>query len=67
MLIAQMGESPLPGGVGGVGGVGVGVGAPHLVVPPHHQPLRLSPLPHQGTCYIIELRYSILAYLKLVK
>ncbi|XP_041971760.1 eukaryotic translation initiation factor 4E transporter-like isoform X2 [Aricia agestis] len=31
----QMGGSPLPG-------------APHLVVPPHHQPLRLSPLPHPG-------------------
>ncbi|XP_048482169.1 eukaryotic translation initiation factor 4E transporter [Plutella xylostella] len=32
----QMGGSPLP--------------APpaHLVVPPHHQPLRLSPLPHPG-------------------
>ncbi|RVE49119.1 hypothetical protein evm_006240 [Chilo suppressalis] len=39
----QMGGSPLPSGVGGVGGVG----APHLVVP-HHQPLRLSPLPHPG-------------------
>ncbi|XP_063833298.1 proline-rich protein 12 [Ostrinia nubilalis] len=34
----QMGGSPLPS-------VGVGA-APHLVVPPHHQPLRLSPLPH---------------------
>ncbi|XP_063628434.1 eukaryotic translation initiation factor 4E transporter-like [Cydia splendana] len=32
----QMGGSPLPG---------VGA-APHLVVPPLHQPLRLSPLPH---------------------
>lgn len=31
----QMGESPLPG-------------PQHLIVPGHHQPLRLSPLPHQG-------------------
>ncbi|XP_059048215.1 eukaryotic translation initiation factor 4E transporter-like [Achroia grisella] len=49
----QMGGSPLPGGVAGVAGVGsvggvAGVTAPHLVLPPHHQPLRLSPLPHPG-------------------
>ncbi|XP_026333784.1 eukaryotic translation initiation factor 4E transporter-like isoform X2 [Hyposmocoma kahamanoa] len=40
----QMGGSPLPTGVG------VANPAAHLVVPPHHQPLRLSPLPHPAFC-----------------
>ncbi|GBP35448.1 hypothetical protein EVAR_94900_1 [Eumeta japonica] len=35
----QMGGSPL-------------LNAPHLIVPPHHQPQRLSPLPHHGQLHL---------------